>query len=128
MTVENTGEKGVFKQNHMMIYSNMKDKGVLNLSLKERYQMNALWEKAKSCNLTDDQMKRVLLSEISWRYWKSSNKVCEFNFLTGTNRLKQNKALYNDMKKLGITRIHEGDGGLLTDDPSYFSPPKEWTK
>ncbi len=129
MTVDNTGERGIFKQNHMMIYSNMKDKGVLKLSLKERYQMNALWEKAKSCNLTDEQMNRVLLSEISWRYWKASNDLCEFSRLQlGTKRLEQKKALYKDMVKLGITRICEGAGGLLTDDPAYYSPPKEWTK
>lgn len=130
MTVENTGTRSLFKQNHMMIYSNMKDKGVLNLNLIERYQMNALWEKAKSCNLTDEQMKRVLLSEISWRYWKASNKVCEFTRLQlGTKRLEQNKKLYEDMKKLGITRIREGgENALLTDDPRYFDPPREWTK
>ncbi len=129
MTVKNTGTRTLFKKNHMMIYSNMKDKGVLNLNLIERYQMNALWEKAKSCSLSDEEMKRVLLSEISWRYWKASNKVCEFTRLQGgMKRLEQSKALYEDMKKLGITRICEGEGGLLTDDPRYFDPPREWTK
>lgn len=129
MTTKNTGTRTLFKQNHMRIYSSMEDKGVLNLNLIERYQMNALWEKAKRCNLTEEQMKRVLLSEISWRYWKATNKVCEFTRLQdGIKRLEQNKALYEDMKKLGITRICEGDGGLLTDDPRYFDPPREWTK
>lgn len=130
MTVKNTGTKSLFKQNHMHIYSNMKDKGVLNLCPTERYQMNALWEKAKKCNLTDEEMNRVLLSEISWRYWKASNRVCEFTLLQGgMKRLEANKQLYKDMKKLGITRICEGgEGALLTDDPRYFDPPREWTK
>lgn len=125
MTTESTGRNG----SHMRIYSHMTDKGVLSKSLVRRYKMNALWEKAKKCSLSEEEMTRVLLSEISWRYWKANNNYCEFTRLQpGTKRLEQNKKLYNDMKRLGITRIHEGDGGLLTDDPLYFDPPREWTK
>lgn len=129
MTTDNTGAKGLFKQNHMYIYSSMQDKGVLKLNLIKRYQMNALWEKAKFCNLTEEQMNHVLLSEISWRYWKACNRLCEFNPIYGAlARAEQNKQLFKDMKKLGIVRLHEGDGGLLSDDPRFFDSPKEWTK
>lgn len=123
MTVANTGTLNT----HMTIYRDMKDKSVLRLNLIERYQMNALWEKAKNCNLTEEQLKRVQLSEISWRYWKSNNRVCEFTSLqSGVKRAEQNKQLYKDMKRLGITRLSEGEGGLLSSDPNYFSNPKEW--
>lgn len=129
MTTENTGTRYFFARQHMGIYKNMKDKGVLNLNIVERYQINALWEKAKACELSEAERTRVLLSEISWRYWKACNNVCEFTRLQcGINRLEQKKQLYQDMKKLGITRLREGDGGLLSDDPMYFSPPGEWTK
>ncbi len=127
MTTKNTGTSSLFKKNHMGIYSDMKNKGVLNLNLIERYQINALWEKAKSCSLSDEELNRVLLSEVSWRYWKSCNRVCEFSALFGSvSRAKQNQLFFNDLKKLGITRLSEGANGLLTDDPNYFENPSDW--
>ncbi len=129
MTTENTGTRYFFVKTHMTIYRDMRNKSVLNLNLIERYQMNALWEKAKGCNLTEEQLNRVMLSEISWRYWKSNNRVCEFTILQGTaKRAEQNRLLYNDMKKLGITRICEGENGLLSDNPKFSDNPDAWTK
>lgn len=126
MTTKNTGELFFFSRRHMTIYRSMTDKSVLNLNLIERYQMNALWEKAKECNLSDAERERVLLSEISWRYWKACNKVCEFSFLLPSERTEQNKQLYSDMKELGIKRISEA--ALLSDEPDFKKIPQKWTK
>ena len=128
LTTKNTGTKYFFITQHMTIYRSMTDKSVLNMNEAEVHMANALWEKAKTADLTEEQFRRVRLSEISWRYWKACNLTCEFTWAQiPPCRAKENKKLYDDMKELGITRIHEGNGGVLSDDPNFFKKPNEWT-
>lgn len=125
-TMENTGTKYWGKVQHMGIFSGIDKKGVLNLNGLEVAEIDLIWQKAKECNLTEEQLKRVRLSEISWRYWKSTNERGEYFFLT---RMAANEKLYNDMKELGITRIHEGgEQSLLAEKPYFYDHPGRWSK
>lgn len=122
MTTEKTGTNG----KHMGIYASMDDKGVLNLTDNEIEYCNDLWAKAKELAENETVLKHVELSELSWRYWKSHNRVSEFK--GSDNRTAQNKILYEDFKRLGIKRIHEGGGGLLTDNPDFSKNPRYWNE
>lgn len=67
-----------------------------------------LWELAKAQAETEEQLNRILRSEISWRYWKCSNMRSEFSRLQHPYLwMKANKDLYNDFVKFGITRMGE---------------------
>lgn len=72
---------------------------------------NELWEMAKAEAQTDEQLKRILRSEISWRYWKCSTMRSEFSRLQHPYLwMKANKELYNDLVDMGITRLGERTG------------------
>lgn len=102
-------------------------KSGMDLTKDDIKYFNELWKKAKSAKLTDEQLNHVKLSEISWRYWKKSNEVCEFTtFQSKEKQLKQAQKLYDDMKKLGITRIREWGRGILCDNPDLLSIPYYW--
>lgn len=67
-----------------------------------------LWEKAKSEAESEEQLNRILRSEICWRYWKCSNMCSEFSLLQHPYLwMKARKDLYNDFVKFGITRMGE---------------------
>ena len=69
---------------------------------------DGLWEKAKSQAETEEQLNRILRSEICWRYWKCSNMRSEFSLLQHPYLwMKARKDLYNDFVKFGITRMGE---------------------
>lgn len=74
-----------------------------------------LWEMAKAEAETDEQLQQILRSEISWRYWKCSNKRSEFSlFQSPYLQMKANKELYEDLVALGITRMGERPGHELS--------------
>lgn len=126
LITKNSG-KGIFgKMEHMGIFDNVANNGVMYMNVLDINYANELWEKAKAKDLTPEQLTRVRLSEISWRVWKSTKEVSEFNLL---NRYHNNRKLYADMKELGITRIHEGgDNSLLAEKPYFMDPPGRWSK
>lgn len=67
-----------------------------------------LWELAKAQAETEEQLNRILRSELCWRYWKCSNMRSEFSRLQHPYLwMKANKDLYNDFVKFGITRMGE---------------------
>ncbi|MBR3753709.1 MAG: DUF4838 domain-containing protein [Clostridia bacterium] len=67
-----------------------------------------LWELAKEQAETEEQLNRILRSELCWRYWKCSNMRSEFSRLQHPYLwMKANKDLYNDFVKFGVTRMGE---------------------
>ena len=76
-----------------------------------------LWEKAKAEAENEEQMNRILRSEICWRYWKCSNMCSEFSLLQHPYLwMKARKDLYNDFVKFGITRMGERPNHELSDN------------
>ena len=74
-----------------------------------------LWELAKAEAETEEQLNRVLRSELCWRYWKCSNMRSEFSRLQHPYLwMKANKDLYNDFVKFGVTRMGERPGHYLS--------------
>ncbi len=72
---------------------------------------NELWEQAKAEALNEEQLNRILRSELSWRYWKCSTMRSEFSRLQHPYLwMKANKDLYNDLVAMGVTRLGERQG------------------
>jgi hypothetical protein len=121
MTMKNSGNRN----QHMHIFDNMTEKGVLNLNANEIRYCNELWAKANQLAATAEQQRHVKMSELSWRYWKGCNKVSEFSrILNITGWQAANKALYNDYVKYGITRCSEGS--MLSTNPDFRQVPSSW--
>ncbi len=110
------------KSEHLKIFDYMGNDGNMLLSLADIKYADDLWAHAKSLNLTAEQLRRVRASEISWRYWKSTKKVSDFNPI---NLYTANTQLFNDMKELGISRISES--GPLAEKPFMLDDPGRWT-
>ena len=122
-----TAATGLFGK-HMRIYSSMDDDGVMKLSAADRKYMDMLWSEAKKNAADPVYSRRICKSELSWRYWKACNIVGEFNGASAKTRRLEQELLYKDFQLLGITRLHEGAGGLLSDDPDFDRTPRCWTK
>ena len=76
-----------------------------------------LWEKAKAQAKNEEQLSRILRSELCWRYWKCSNMRSEFSLFQHPYLwMKARKDLYNDFVKFGITRMGERPGHELSDN------------
>ena len=70
---------------------------------------DACWQEAKEKTQGTRYYERVERSELSWRYWKCSNFKGEFSRLHTTlfQRMRGRKALYDDLKRHGVTRIND---------------------
>ena len=116
---------------HVGIYADMGGDGMDFLTKGDIDYMNELWEKAKSADLTEQQLRNVRLSEISWRYWKFCNRKAEFTKLqTEKSLIEKSKAFYYDLKELGISQMHEAfpfANGQLSDNPDFTRTPNKWT-
>ena len=69
---------------------------------------DALWHQAKEKTKDTAYYDRVERSELCWRYWKCSNRKGEYSFLRSTlyTRMREREALYNDLKRFGVTLIN----------------------
>nr|MCR5042242.1 DUF4838 domain-containing protein [Clostridia bacterium] len=68
-------------QGHLGIYYSMRDT-LHGWKNKDIERMDKLWEDAIAATADDETANaRVLRSQLSWRYWKSVNKVAEFSRL-----------------------------------------------
>ncbi|MBQ9552784.1 MAG: DUF4838 domain-containing protein [Clostridia bacterium] len=67
------------------------------------------WQEAKEKTQGTRFYERVERSELSWRFWKCSNFKGEFSRLHSTlyQRMRGRKALYDDLKRHGVTRIND---------------------
>lgn len=127
LVTSKAGMTNVFgKEQHVGIWANVADKGVMNLSTNDITYIDSLWADAKELSaLSEDELLNLRRSEISWRYWKATKIVREFNLI---DRVASAQELYNDMKELGISRIHEGANGLLAEKPYFMDPPSRWSE
>lgn len=127
LVTSRSGQNHSVKQSleHMGIFENVANEGVMNLSQNDISYIDTIWADAKKVEtLSEEQLKNVRLSEISWRVWKSTKGTREFGFMTV---YASNEQLYKDMKELGITRISEGAEGLLAEKPYFLDPPGRWS-
>ena len=84
---------------------------LLTITPKEVDRCNELWELAKAAAENEEQLSRVLRSELCWRYWKCSTMRSEFSRLQHPYLwMKANKDLYNDFIAMGVTRMGERKG------------------
>lgn len=99
-----------------------------NLSGADISYINDLWETAKSKDLTPQQTENVRKSEISWRIWKAGHHCDEFSLLQRWQTKFDNaRALTDDMRALGITKLSEGrEETDLSDNPNFMRVPEYW--
>jgi len=133
-TSANAGTKWPHKK--MGIFIKPNDKDLLNLKINGIRYADELWEKAIA--LAGDEMagaetreRRVLRSQLSWRYWKGCNMAAEFWRLQPAEDWQAaNEQLYNDMVDFGITRFREGwnpEGTYLLKQPkNWWGTPADW--
>lgn len=122
ITCAKTGQGG----NHMTIFRSMTDKGVLKLTKNEIAYIDELWVNARSLAENETVYENVERSELSWRYWKGCNKESEFSRLDNASGWKdENRKLYEDFKRLGVTRLRESK--YMNDNVTNFSgTPADW--
>ncbi len=101
------------------------------LTPKEIDYCDELWENALNEVVNEEQKARVIRSQLSWRYWKCSNRKQEFSLLRFPYvRMTEQDKLYNDLLDHGTTLIGEG---LRKRDLSkcemlhYVGIPFKWT-
>ena len=76
-----------------------------------------LWELAKEKAENDEQLAQINRSELCWRYWKCANKRSEFSLLQSPYlQMKANRELYEDFVEMGVTRMGERVGHMLSDN------------
>ena len=79
-----------------------------------------LWENAKTEAENEEQLAQIRRSELCWRYWKCSNGKSEFKlFQHPYLRLKARQELYDDLIKMGITRMGERKNHELSTDNAF---------
>ncbi|MGI6247929.1 MAG: DUF4838 domain-containing protein [Acutalibacteraceae bacterium] len=121
MTIKHTGKYGF----HTSIYRRMHYPGVFILSPKQVVYCNDLWAKAAELAENETHLRRVRMSQLSWRYWKACNKRSEFSRLRPKEEWRaENEALYNDYQKYGIIRCSEGN--YFSANPDFYSTPDKW--
>lgn len=129
MTTANTGRLTYLGQQHMHIFTQMSNDAVLYLNNNQIEYCNSLWKDAFEKASGADEITRLRLSEISWRYWKACRKVDEFSRFQHPDKWQaNNELLYNDIVELDISRIREGGNGKLTDTPDFTKTPNTWYK
>lgn len=93
---------------------------------------NNLWSNAKEQAENDIQLKRIRKAEISWRYWKSTNRYLEFSHLQKfTKWMGENEKLHDDMLELGILKLNEGgENSYINCSPVVYrtSSPTNWKR
>jgi len=117
-----TGKGWFGKTEHLGIWEFSGNDATMFLNMADIEYCDGLWASAKAADLTEEQLLRVRRSEISWRYWKSTKKMDEFNIF---NCHIENEKLFNDMKELGISRISEGE--VMAEKPFFYDTPSRWT-
>ncbi|NLX93047.1 MAG: DUF4838 domain-containing protein [Clostridiales bacterium] len=89
----------------------------------ERQRMDRAWDAAQTNAGNPYQLENIRRSRISYRFYKANLCADEFGIFK-LSRPAQNKILYKDLAKYGITRLTEH--GPYTQDPNFFLTPIEW--
>lgn len=106
---------------HLFIFTRSNE--LFTLSRKERIKADSLWKAALDSNINEQQRQNILLSELSYRYFKGCLLLGEFSLLR-PGRIKENKKLYNDIKSHGIQRTTEHKD--LQENPKFLLRPSDW--
>ncbi len=107
------------------IYDSVKASSTLRIKNSDIEKINAMWQSAKNGAKEAWQKENVERSEICWRYLKACRSIGEFAY-SNENRLAENQKLYDDMMRLGITRICEGADGCISANPDLTQTPDRW--
>lgn len=95
-----------------------------SLTPEEASELDRLWEEAKTLSAEDETaLENIASSEISWRYVKSSLKLCEF--ANPVTRAEENSRLYADIMKHDAMLCPDGNEIALKHTFKYF-PAEEW--
>lgn len=89
-------------------------------------QLDNLWKKALSADVTDEQMFNVEVANLSWEYFKANQFLGEYFFLN-PGRLKANEELYDAFKAHNIDRV--SSFGLIPEnkeDVDFMLRPFNW--
>ncbi len=122
ITCDKTGLNG----NHMTIFRSMSDRSVLSLTKNEIKYIDELWVNAKALAVDEEIRENVERSELSWRYWKGCNRVREFSRTENfSGWMDENRRLYEDFKRLGITQLREGRP-MKDNITDFTGTPDDW--
>ncbi len=122
-------EHAVTEKKHLSIYQASTDT-LYNFTKKDIKYCDELWEKAKEAAQTDEQLQQVLRSELSWRYWKASNKRGEFSrWKYPYIYMNAGEKLHHDFIEMGVTAFGEGSQHTLSDCELLYlyRIPTKWT-
>lgn len=113
-------------RNGLTIYAPVTSQTTLRVKKGDVEKVDSMWEVAKAGAETEEQKEHVLRSELCWRYWKACARVSEFDKKDVEEIMAVNKVLYDDFKKYGITRLSEGNGGIIKESPDLLLSPNKW--
>ena len=113
-------------RNGLTIYAPITSQTTLRVKKGDVEKVDSMWELAKAGAETEEQKEHVLRSELCWRYWKACARVSEFDKKDVEEIMAVNKVLYDDFKKYGITRLSEGNGGIIKESPDLLLSPNKW--
>ncbi len=113
------------KDGHLSIYQY--SDVCLTMTASQIAKADECWKKAKQAAKTDEQLKNIERSEISWRYWKASAKRGEFSLICQDRFLNKQK-LFEDIVASGTKMMSEGQpyGDYIDCASPKFAVPDEW--
>lgn len=122
-------EHAVTDSKHLSIYQSAENT-LYNMTDEDVEKCNELWEKAKTVAEDDEQLQQIRRTELSWRYWKASNKRgefsrCQFPYVW----MSEGEKLHNDLKEMNAVLFSEGGTNLLSDCELLYlyRVPYKWT-
>lgn len=108
-------EHAVTDEKHLTIYQ-PSDETLYNFTNEDIEYCNTLWQKAKDEAQTDEQLAQIERSELSWRYWKCSNKKSEFSIWQFPYiYMNAREELHHDLKEMDVLVFGEGSNHALSD-------------
>ena len=121
-------EHAVTDKKHLSIYQ-ASTETLYDMKKEDISHCDELWEKAKAAAQTDEQLQQIRRSELSWRYWKCSNKCGEFSrWQFPYVYMSEGERLHNDFKEMGIRVFSEGGLPLSDCELLYlYRVPSKWT-
>ncbi len=90
-----------------------------------------LWQMAKDAAENEEQLAQICRSELSWRYWKNTNKKGEFSRLNFPYvYMNAGEKLHADFKAMGVRVFSEGARSELSDCELLYlyRVATKWTK
>ncbi len=108
-----TGHLSIFDWHYQGVY----------FTKEELRHMDSLWDDAKANAGNPTQLDNINRSQISYRFYKANLLLGEFGMFK-ISRPAQNKDLYKDLGKYGVTRLSEHRP--YTQDPNFFLTPIDW--